>query len=115
MVQSQLLFRITRAHGGASVASKYAFHDADAVNSDKSVQSSIKIKLHYLDQLLLCSWVGGGVSQNFNGDLKGIRIEIKEWICECNLPSCHQRPLRGSTCPAKHQNILHEQLHMGVP
>jgi len=81
----------------------------------RAFQSSIKIKLHYLDQLLLCSWVGGGVSQNFNGDLKGIRIEIKEWICECNLPSCHQRPLRGSTCPAKHQNILHEQLDMGLP
>ena len=43
----------------------------------RAFQSSIKIKSHYLNQLLLCSWVGGGVSQNFNGDLKSIRREIK--------------------------------------
>jgi hypothetical protein len=48
----------------------------------RALQSSIKMKLHYLDQLLLCSWVRGGVPQNFNGDLKSIRREIKKCVRE---------------------------------
>jgi len=74
------------------------------------------MELHYLDQVLLGSWVRGEISQNFNGDLKSIKIECQgDSIVKSQLPSNHQRPLRGSMCTAKCQNILHEQWDMGFP